>query len=148
MANAQSSCDLTLLKTIDAMANLFSYGDMIIDGLSGTKVLISPALMARDELSDSIFGQHFQLVTSPDSDGTVLPFDRGPAKVLAASVGSLKLLPFDHGPTSHLSILQAIPRIVFKYVKVCFFLHLGFISYFALLVFRALPTLIVEQAFC
>jgi hypothetical protein len=55
----------------------------MIDGLYGTKVLISPALMGRDELSGSIFGQHFLLVTSPD---TVLPFDRGPAKLLTASM--------------------------------------------------------------
>jgi hypothetical protein len=86
----------------------------MIDGLYGTKVLISPALMGRDELSGSIFGRHFLLVTSPDSDGTVLPFDRGPAKLLTASVRSLKLLPFDHGPTSHLPILQAILEISFK----------------------------------
>jgi hypothetical protein len=46
----------------------------MIDGLYGTKVLISPALMGRDELSGPIFGQHFLLETSPDSDGTVLPF--------------------------------------------------------------------------
>jgi hypothetical protein len=70
--------------------------------------------MGRDELSGSIFGQHFLLVTSPDSDGTVLPFDRGPAKLLTASVRSLKLLPFDRGPTSHLPILQAILEISFK----------------------------------
>jgi hypothetical protein len=81
--SAQSSCHLTLLKTIDTMANSFSYRDLMIDGLYGTKVLISPALMGRDELSGSIFGQHFLLVTSPDSDGTVLPFDRGPAKDVA-----------------------------------------------------------------
>jgi hypothetical protein len=36
----------------------------MIDGLYGTKVLISPAPMGRDELSGSIFGQHFLLVTS------------------------------------------------------------------------------------
>jgi hypothetical protein len=96
------------------MANSFSYGDLMIDGLYGTKALISPALMGRDELSGSIFRQHFLLVTSPDSDGTVLPFDRGPAKLLTASVPSLKLLPFDHGPTSHLPILQAILEISFK----------------------------------
>jgi hypothetical protein len=86
----------------------------MIDGLYGTKVLISPAPMGRDELSGSIFGQHFLLVTSPDSDGTVLPFDRGPAKLLTASVQSLKLLPFDRGPTSRLPILQAILEISFK----------------------------------
>jgi hypothetical protein len=57
---------------------------------------------------------HFRLVTSPDSDETVLPFDRGPAKLLTASVRSLKLLPFDRGPTSHLPILQAILEISFK----------------------------------
>jgi hypothetical protein len=67
--SAQSSCHLTLLKTIDNMANSFSYRDLMIDGLYGTKVLISPALMGRDELSGSIFGQHFMLVTSPDTDG-------------------------------------------------------------------------------
>jgi hypothetical protein len=112
--SAQSSCHLNLLKTIDTMANSFSYRDLMIDGLYGTKVLISPALMGRDELSGSIFGQHFLLVTSPDSDGTVLPFDRGPAKLLTASVQSLKLLPFDRGPTSRLPILQAILEISFK----------------------------------
>jgi hypothetical protein len=51
--------------------------------------------VGRDELSGSIFRQNFLLVTSPDSDGTVLPFDRGPAKLLTASMQSLKLLPFD-----------------------------------------------------
>jgi hypothetical protein len=106
--STQSSCHLTFLKTIDTMANSFSYR------LYGTKVLISPGLMGRDELSGSICGQHFLLVTSPDSDGTILPFDRGPAKLLTASVPSLKLLPFDHGPTSHLLILQAILEISFK----------------------------------
>jgi hypothetical protein len=111
---AQSSCHLTLLKAIDTMANSFSYRDLMIDRLYGTKVLISPAPMGRDELSGSIFGQHFLLVTSPDSDGTVLPFDRGPAKLLTASMQSLKLLPFDRGPTSHLPILQAILVISFK----------------------------------
>jgi hypothetical protein len=96
------------------MANSFSDRDLMIDRLYATKVLISPALMGRDELSGSIFGQHFLLVTFPDSDGTVLPFDRGPAKLLTASVQSLKLLPFDCGPTSHLPILQAILEISFK----------------------------------
>ena len=43
--SAQSSCHLTLLETIDTMANSFSYRDLMIDGLYGTKVLISPALM-------------------------------------------------------------------------------------------------------
>jgi hypothetical protein len=86
----------------------------MIDRLYGTKVLISPALIGRDELSGPIFGQNFLLVTSPDSDGTVLPFDRGPAKFFTASVQSLKLLPFDRGPTSHLPILQAILEISFK----------------------------------
>jgi hypothetical protein len=112
--SALSSCHLTLLKTIDTMANSFSYRDLMIDWLYGTKVLILPALMGRDELSGSIFGQHFLLVTSPDSDGTVLPFDRGPAKLLTASVRSLKLLPFDRGPISCLLILQAILEISFK----------------------------------
>jgi hypothetical protein len=111
---AQSSCHLTLLKAIETMANSFSYRDLMIDRLYGTKVLISPAPMGRDELSGSIFRQHFLLVTSPDSDGTVLPFDRGPAKLLTASMQSLKLLPFDRGPTSHLLILQAILEISFK----------------------------------
>jgi hypothetical protein len=63
--SAQSSCHLTLLKTIDTMANSFSYRDLMIDGLYGTKVLISPAFMGRDELSGSISRQHFLLVTSP-----------------------------------------------------------------------------------
>jgi hypothetical protein len=66
----------------------------MIDGLYGTKVLISPALMGRDELSGSILGQHFLLVTSPDSDGTVLPFDRGPAKLLTASIKMMILFRY------------------------------------------------------
>jgi hypothetical protein len=48
------------------MANSFSYRDLMSDRLYGTKVLISPALMGRDELSGSISEQHFLLVTSPD----------------------------------------------------------------------------------
>jgi hypothetical protein len=83
-------------------------------GEPGTNMNSCPSLMGRDELSGSIFGQHFLLVTSPDSDGTVLPFDRGPAKLLTASMQSLKLLPFDRGPTSRLPILQAILEISFK----------------------------------
>jgi hypothetical protein len=88
----------------------------MIDRLYGIKVLISSAPMGIDELSGSIFGQHFLLVTSPDSDGTVLPFDRGPAKLPTASMQSLKLLPFDRGPTRGLPILQAILEISFKVV--------------------------------
>jgi hypothetical protein len=54
--STQSNCHLTLLNTIDTMANSFSYRDLMIDGLYGTKGLISPALlMGRDELSGSIF---------------------------------------------------------------------------------------------
>ena len=147
-ASTQPSCHPTLLKTIDAMAEPLSYGDLVIDGLPGTKVLISPALMGRDELSDSIFEQHLQLETPSDSDATVLPFDRGPAKVLMASTRSLELLPFDRGPTSHLPILQAVSRFAFEDTKICSFLHLGFISYVVLLVLKALPTLTVEQAIC
>jgi hypothetical protein len=63
-----------------------------------------------DPFPDSIFCW----LLPPDSDGTVLPFDRGPAKLLTASVRSLKLLPFDRGPTSRLPILQAILEISFK----------------------------------
>jgi hypothetical protein len=152
MASIQSHCHPTLLKTTDTMADPLSYGVFMIDGLSGTKVLISLELIERDELNDSIIEQHLQLVTSSDSDATVLPFNRGPAKVLTTSARSLELLPFDHGPTSCLSILlsilQAVPRFAFEDMKVCFFLHLGFISYFILLGLKALPTLAIKQAIC
>jgi hypothetical protein len=41
------------------MANSFSFRDLMIDRLYGTKVLISPALMGRDELSGSILEKGF-----------------------------------------------------------------------------------------
>jgi hypothetical protein len=37
-----------------------------------------------------------QLMTTSDASATVLPYDRGPVKVLTVSTGSLKSLPFDH----------------------------------------------------
>jgi hypothetical protein len=79
----------------------------------------------------------------------VLPYDRGPVKVLTVSTGSLKSLPFDHGPASpNLSVLlQAVPRLVFKVMKACCLLHLECISY-SVLVLRALSALTVKQAFC
>jgi hypothetical protein len=90
-----------------------------------------------------------QLMTTSDASATVLPYDRGPVKVLTVSTGSLKSLPFDHGPASpSLSfLLQAVPRLVFEVVKACCFLHLEFISCFVL-VLRAHSALTVEQAFC
>jgi hypothetical protein len=39
-----------------------------------------------------------QLMTTSDASATVLPYDRGPVKVLTVSTGGLKTLPFDHGP--------------------------------------------------
>jgi hypothetical protein len=88
-------------------------------------------------------------MTTSDASATVLPYDRGPVKVLAVSTGSLKSLPFDHGPASpFLSVLlQAVPRLVFKVMKACCLLHFEFISYFVLLL-RALSALTVEKAFC
>jgi hypothetical protein len=64
----------------------------------------------------------------------VLPYDRGPVKVLTVSTGSLKSLPFDHRPASpFLSVLlQAVPRLVFEVMKACCLLHLELISYFVL----------------
>jgi hypothetical protein len=90
-----------------------------------------------------------QLMTTSDASAMVLPYDRGPVKVLTVSTGSLKSLPFDHGPASpNLSaLLQAVPRLVFKVMKACSLLHLEFISYFVLIL-RALSALTVEQAFC
>jgi hypothetical protein len=90
-----------------------------------------------------------QLMTTSDTSATVLPYDRGPVKVLTVSTGSLKSLSFDHGPASPFlsALLQAVPRLVFEVMKVCCLLHLEFISYFAL-VLRALSALTVEQAFC
>jgi hypothetical protein len=90
-----------------------------------------------------------QLMTTSDASATVLPYDRGPVKVLTVCTGSLKSLPFDHGPASpNLSVLlQAVPRLVFEVMKACCLLHLEFISYFVL-VLRALSALTVEQAFC
>jgi hypothetical protein len=41
-----------------------------------------------------------QLMTTSDASAMVLPYDRGPVKVLTVSTGSLKSLPFDHGATS------------------------------------------------
>jgi hypothetical protein len=90
-----------------------------------------------------------QLMTTSDASATVLPYDRGPVKVLTVSTGSLKSLPFDHGPASpNLSVLlQAVPRLVFEVMKACCLLHLEFISYFVL-VLRALSALTVIQACC
>jgi hypothetical protein len=90
-----------------------------------------------------------QLMTTSDASATVLPYDRGPVKVLTVCTGSLKSLPFDHGPASpNLSVLlQAVPRLVFEVMKACCLLYLEFISYFVL-VLRALSALTVEQAFC
>jgi hypothetical protein len=89
-----------------------------------------------------------QLMTTSDASAMVLPYDRGPVKVLTVSTGSLKSLPFDHGPASpNLSVLlQSAPRLVFEVMKVYCLLHFGFISYFVL-VLRALSALTVEQAF-
>jgi hypothetical protein len=79
------------------------------------------------------------LMTTLDASATVLPYDRGPVKVLTISTGSLKSLPFDHGTVSpFLSVLlKAVPRLVFEVMKACCFLHLEFISYFVL-VLRAI----------
>jgi hypothetical protein len=60
---------------------------------------------------------YLQLMTTSDASAPVLPYDRGPVKVLTVSTGSLKSLPFDHRPASpNLSVLlQAVPS------KACFF---------------------------
>jgi hypothetical protein len=70
-------------------------------------------------------------MTTSDDSAMVLPYDRGPVKVLTVSTGSLKSLPFDHQPASlNLSVLlQAVPRLVFEVMK-------------------TLSALTVEQAFC
>jgi hypothetical protein len=88
-------------------------------------------------------------MTISDASAIVLPYDRGPVKVLTVSTGSLKSLPYDHRPASPnwSVLLQAVPRLVFEVMKACCLLHLEFISYFVL-VLRALSALTVEQAFC
>jgi hypothetical protein len=55
-----------------------------------------------------------QLMTTSDTSAMVLPYDRGPVKVLIVSTGSLKSLPFDCRPASlFLSVLlQAVPKLV------------------------------------
>ncbi len=55
-------------------------------------------------------------MTTSDASAKILPYDRGPVKVLTVSTGSLKSLPFDHGPASpNLSVLlQAVQRLVFE----------------------------------
>jgi hypothetical protein len=74
-----------------------------------------------------------QLMTTSDASAMVLPYDRGPVKVLSVSTGSSKSVPFDHGPpASPLSVLlQAIPRLAFELMKACCFLHLEFIPTFS-----------------
>jgi hypothetical protein len=86
-------------------------------------------------------------MTTSDASAKILPYDRGPVKVLTVSTGSLKSLPFDHGPAGpNLSVLlQAVQRLVFEVMKACCLLHLEFISTLSL---RALSALTVEQAFC
>jgi hypothetical protein len=88
-------------------------------------------------------------MTTSYASAMVLPYDRGPVKVLTDYTGSLKSLPFDHGPVSpNLSVLlQAVPRLVFEVMKACCLLYLEFISYL-FLVLRALSALTVEHAFC
>jgi hypothetical protein len=68
---------------------------------------------------------YLQLMTTSDASAMVLPYDRGPVKVLTVSTGSLKSLPFDHRPASpNLSVLlQAVPRLVFEVMKACCLLH-------------------------
>jgi hypothetical protein len=68
---------------------------------------------------------YLQLMTTSDVSAMVLPYDRGPVKVLTVSTGSLKSLTFDHGPASpNLSVLlQAVPRLVFEVMKACCLLH-------------------------
>jgi hypothetical protein len=62
-----------------------------------------------------------QLMNSSDASTMVLPYDRGPVKVLTVSTGSLKSLPCDHGVSV---LLQAVPRLVFEVMKACCLLHL------------------------
>jgi hypothetical protein len=88
-------------------------------------------------------------MTISDASAIVLPYDRGPVKVLTVCTGSLKSLPYDHRPASPnwSVLLQAVPRLVFEVMMACCLLHLEFISYFVL-VLRALSALTFKQAFC
>jgi hypothetical protein len=60
-----------------------------------------------------------QLMTTSEASAMVLPYDRGPVKVLTVSTGSLKSLPFDHGPASQ-PLLVSSPT---SCSKACFWCH-------------------------
>ena len=70
-----------------------------------------------------VIGEHFhsdclQLKAPSDSDATVLPFDRGPSKLLTTSDGSLRSLPFDRGPCLSSAALRVIPGLFFQISEV------------------------------
>jgi hypothetical protein len=69
------------------------------------------------------------LMTTSDASAMVLPYDRGPFKVLTVSTQSLKSLLFDSGPAGPLPfLLQVVPRLVFDVMKACCLPCLEFIS--------------------
>ena len=81
------------------------------------------AAKLRSLMGSVIIGEHFrsnclQLKAPSDSDAAVLPFDRGPSKLLTASNGSLRSLPFDHGPCLLLTALCIVTRLFFQVSEV------------------------------
>jgi hypothetical protein len=77
----------------------------------------------RSLMGSIVIGEHFHsnclwLKALSDSDAAVLPFDRGPSKLLSTFSGSLRSLPFDRGPCLSLAALRVIPRLFFQVSEV------------------------------
>ena len=112
--DVDNDCAVIAAPDTDSFNNKFSYEN---------------ATNLRSLMGSIVIRKHFhssclQLKAPSDSDAAVLPFDRGPSKLLAASNGSLRLLPFDRGPCLLLTALRIITRLFFQLSEVMEPVHL------------------------
>ena len=106
--DVDNDCAVIAAPDMDSFTNKFSYEN---------------ATNLRSLMGSIIIGEHFhssclQLKAPSDSDAAVLPLDRGPSKLLAASNGSLRSLPFDRGPRLLLTALRVVTRLFFQVSEV------------------------------
>ena len=96
--------DCTIVSPLDM--------NSFIDEFSRKNAMNLESLMGSIVIGEHFYSNSLRLKAPSDSDATVLPFDRGPSKLLTASNGSLRSLPFDRGPCLPPTALRVVPRLI------------------------------------
>jgi len=96
--------DCTIVSPLDM--------NSFIDEFSRKNTMNLESLMGSIVIGEHFYSNSLRLKAPSDSDATVLPFDRGPSKLLTASNGSLRSLPFDRGPCLPPTALRVVPRLI------------------------------------